>query len=93
MFEWLFFEKKVQLFSLFRLQVLKIVSFSPFKAEVQFFDDGRSAQIFESRLKHFLTGFESKEICSKVKSNSKVNAAARIGMINYFFWKNLHHNV
>lgn len=78
---------------LFFLQIAEIVSFIPFKVEVVFIEDGRSAQIFESRLKHFLAGFKLKEICSKVKSNSKVNAAARMAMIDFFFLKNLHHNV
>lgn len=61
--------------------------------EVLFFEDARTAKMYESQVKHFIAGFKLKDIANKVKSNAKVNAAARTAMIHYFFLNGLHHNI
>lgn len=77
----------------FPLQILEIVSFSPFKVRVQFFGDNTTAVVYEKQLKPFISGFSLKEVSDTVKKNPKVNSAARTAMIHYFFLKNLHHNL
>lgn len=72
------------------LQIIRIVSFDPFKVEVLFYEDGRTGICFESQITHLLPGFKDKRISDTVKKNKKVHSAAKTAMINYFFQQDFH---
>lgn len=70
-------------------QITKILQFQPFKVEVLFFNDERTAKLFASGLEYLLPGFKAN--AEKVRKNQAINKAAKEAMIEYLFAKNLHH--
>lgn len=68
---------------------MRIITFTPFKVEVLFFNDGRTAVMFASQLEFLLTGLHLHT--EKVKKNASIHKATKDAMIEYFFAKNLHH--
>lgn len=83
------FSSKFLLLFFSNFQVTKIITFQPFKVEVWFFNDGRTANVFASQMEYLLPGMVIN--ADKVRKNKAIHKAAKDAMIHYFFSKNLHH--
>lgn len=73
----------------FSFQINNIISFKPFKCEVEFFNDGRTSNVFASQIEYLFAGFENNP--EKIKIHSAINKAAKEAMLAYFFENDLHH--